>query len=312
METDLSDRPSLHPLIFLMLLVATLGVGFIVVGPLVGFLLSSPLYPGSLIDMAESLADPAAHPEMKIPLYLMQGFATLIGLIVGPALLMRTVQMRFSSVFDAKNWQPIGFAITFMIVIVFMGVNSLFVEWNANAHFPSFLQGFEDWARAKEDQAAVLTEFMTRLDNVGELVLALMVIAVLPAIGEELVFRGLIQKQLQNVTGNPHLAIAISAFLFSAIHMQFFGFVPRFFLGLLFGYLFLWSGNLTISIVAHFVNNGFAVLGMYFYQRGVHEFDMESTDSMPLSTVGISAVLTAMLLYYFYKIYHQHTEASRE
>jgi membrane protease YdiL (CAAX protease family) len=87
--------------------------------------------------------------------------------------------------------------------------------------------------------------------------------------------------------------------------MQFFGFIPRVLLGALFGYLYYWSGNLTLAIIAHFVNNGVSVLAMYFYQQGAFEFDLESPESAPASVVIVSAALTAGLLYYFYK-YFQH------
>jgi membrane protease YdiL (CAAX protease family) len=99
------------------------------------------------------------------------------------------------------------------------------------------------------------------------------------------------------------VSIWVAAILFSAIHFQFFGFVPRVLLGALFGYLYYWSGNLWLAILAHFVNNGFSVLAMYFYQQGKLGFDLESPESVPLNAVIISGVLTVALLYYFYKYF---------
>jgi uncharacterized protein len=131
----------------------------------------------------------------------------------------------------------------------------------------------------------------------------MIVIGVLPAIGEEIVFRGIIQNQLFRATHNKHVAIWIAAILFSAIHFQFFGFVPRMLLGALFGYLYYWSGNLWMSVIAHFANNGFSVLAMYFYQKGAIGFDVEDTESVPAHFVIFSALLTAGLLFYFYKYY---------
>lgn len=305
METDISPRPALHPLLFVGLLLLTLLIGFVVIGPLVGFLISLPFYPGSGLDMAEALANPMADEAMKIPMYIMQGFASLIGLIVGPMLLLYVLRRSSREVFASSNHQPAGYLLTLAVVIVFMGVNSWFVEQNANAHFPSFMKGIEEWAREKEDLAAALTKYMTEFNTTGDLIIAFIVIAVLPAIGEEFVFRGLLQTELQKLTRNPHLAIVLSAILFSAIHMQFFGFIPRFLLGVLFGYLYFWSGNLSVSILAHFVNNGTAVIGMYLYQQGAVQFDMESTEALPAVSVVTSAVLTMALLYFFYRIYHQ-------
>lgn len=294
----------MHPIWFVVLLLLTLVIGFIIVGPLIGFLVAAPFYPGSVLDMATSLQNVMADEAMKLPMYLMQGFATLTGLIGGPVLLLVVLKRSPRQVFVSENHQPLGYLLTAIVVIVFMGVNSWFVEQNANAHFPSLMKGIEQWAREKEDLAAALTKYMTEFDTIGELVLAFIVIAVLPAIGEEFVFRGLLQTEFQKLTRSPHLAIVLSAILFSAIHMQFFGFIPRFLLGVLFGYLYYWSGNLSVSILAHFVNNGTAVIGMYLYQRGAVQFDMESTDALPATSVLSSAVLTVGLLYLFFRVYH--------
>jgi hypothetical protein len=132
--------------------------------------------------------------------------------------------------------------------------------------------------------------------------LALTVIAIVPAIGEEFLFRGIVQNLLLNVSRNIHLSIWISAFLFSAIHFQFFGFVPRMLLGALFGYLYFWSGNLLYPIAAHFINNGFTLLMIYLFRSDVINFDIESTESVPITTVLIFGVITTALLYYFRKM----------
>jgi membrane protease YdiL (CAAX protease family) len=135
------------------------------------------------------------------------------------------------------------------------------------------------------------------------LLIALVIIAVLPAIGEELVFRGLIQNELFRGTKNIHVSIWIAAFLFSAIHIQFFGFVPRLLLGALFGYLYYWSGNLSLAILAHFVNNAVSVVALYLYQHGKFTFDIESPESAPPNVVIVSTLITAGLLFYFYKYF---------
>jgi membrane protease YdiL (CAAX protease family) len=93
--------------------------------------------------------------------------------------------------------------------------------------------------------------------------LNIMIIAVLPAISEELIFRGVFQKIFQNIFRSGHLAVWFTSFLFSAIHLQFYGFLPRFILGLIFGYLFLWSRNLWFPVIAHFINNAVPAAGTY-------------------------------------------------
>jgi membrane protease YdiL (CAAX protease family) len=233
----------------------------------------------------------------------MQGFATFVGLILGPMWFLQSEKKSLAQFFRNHRFEWIPVLITCFIVIIFMAVNSVFIEWNSSFNFPEFAKGFETWAREREDLAAELTQFLTKFDSVFEVALAMFVIAVLPAFGEEIVFRGIIQNQLYRATSNIHVSIWIAAFLFSAIHFQFFGFVPRLFLGALFGYLYYWSGNLWLPILAHFVNNGFSVLAMYFYQQGTLDYDLEKTESVPTNVIVISALLTAGLLYYFYKYF---------
>src|SRR5207344_1198984 len=96
--------------------------------------------------------------------------------------------------------------------------------------------------------------------SVLSLAINLFIIAFLPALGEELFFRGMMQKLFSQLTKNNHLAIIITSIIFSAIHLQFYGFLPRMVLGIFLGYLLVWSGSLWLPILAHFVNNASAVL----------------------------------------------------
>jgi hypothetical protein len=303
LENELSNRTERHPVVSLLLILIIVGLGFIIVGPLIGFLFALPFYPGSMMELASSLQAPSDNPEIKIPLYVIQGFATFIGLIVGPAWFLSTEKKTIKEFFTTNTLGALPVMITVVIVIVFMAVNSIFIEWNSSFQFPEFAKEFEAWAREKEDLAAEMTKFLTQFDSVYQVMLALFVIAVLPAFGEEIVFRGIIQNQLFRATSNKHVAIWFAAFLFSAIHFQFFGFVPRLLLGALFGYLYYWSGSLWFAVIAHFVNNGFSVLAMYFYQRGTVDYDLESPEAVPATVIIFSSLLTMALLYYFYKYF---------
>jgi membrane protease YdiL (CAAX protease family) len=108
----------------------------------------------------------------------------------------------------------------------------------------------------------------------------------------------MLQSQLQRATKNVHAAIWISAFLFSSLHMQFFGFVPRLFLGALFGYLYSWSGNLIVPVLAHFINNAFSMIMLYLHQLGKIDIDVESTKAVPWPAVISGTILTFALLVY--------------
>lgn len=302
-ENELGTRPEKHPVINLIVILLMVGLGFIIVGPIIGFFIALPFYDGGMIQLAEAIKHPMDNPDIKIPLYIMQGCATFMGLIVAPAIFLKREQKSVTDFFKHQGLEWIPVFITAFVVIIFMAVNSVFVEWNAGFNFPDFAKEFENWARDLEDTNAELTRFLTNFGSTGELLIALFIIAVLPAIGEEIVFRGLIQNELYRGTKNIHLSIWIAAILFSAIHFQFFGFVPRLLLGALFGYLYYWSGNLSLAILAHFVNNGVSVVALYLYQQGKFTFDIVSPESAPANVVIISALLTAGLLYYFYKYF---------
>lgn len=302
-ENELGTRPRKHPVINLIIILLMVGLGFIIVGPIIGFFVALPFYDGGMMELAEAIQQPLSNPDIKIPLYIIQGCATFIGLIVAPAVFLIREERSLTEFFKEKGVALIPVLVTVFTVIIFMAVNSIFIEWNANFNFPDFARDFESWAREREDTAAELTEFLTEFGSPAELLFAIVIIAVLPAIGEEIVFRGLIQNELYRGTRNIHVAIWVAAIMFSAIHFQFFGFVPRLLLGALFGYLYYWSGNLWLAILAHFVNNGVSVVALYLYQQGKFTFDVESQESAPANVVILSSVLTAGLLYYFYKYY---------
>lgn len=246
----------------------------------------------------------SVDPLAKIALYLLQGFASVGAFILAPLFYIYRYQdapvTKFFE-YDTRYWQPLVY--TALITFCFMVVNSVVIEWNINVDFPQFMDGFERWAQAKEEQLKRMTELLTDFSGLGELVIALVVVAIVPAIGEELLFRGLVQTRLQRIVGNPHVAIWISAIIFSAIHFQFYGFVPRLLLGVLFGYLFFWSGSLVIPMVAHFVNNGFSLIMVFLYKEELVGFNIDDTESVPLESVAFFFIIGAVLTFFFIRFH---------
>jgi membrane protease YdiL (CAAX protease family) len=299
-ESGIRSEPNAILSVLLLLLLAALGFVF---GSLLVFYIYLPFYGGSENQLMQDLQSIQDGSELKLVLYAMQGGATIGGLLIAPFIFFRLQRRSFTGVVNTGSVEFVPVLMVFFLLLSFMALNSIFIKWNENVHFPEFLKGFENWAREREDAAAEQTEALTKMNSPIELIIALVVIAILPAIGEELVFRGIIQRELHRGSGNIHIAIWVSAILFSAIHIQFFGFVPRMLLGALFGYLYYWSGNLWLAILAHFVNNGLSVVGMYFYQKGSLDYDIDSTEAMPANVIIVSAILTGGLLYYFYKYF---------
>ncbi|RIV20617.1 CPBP family intramembrane metalloprotease [Fibrisoma montanum] len=192
-----------------------------------------------------------------------------------------------------------GLGLVVLVVIAFMPFNGLVIEWNQNLRLPQTLAPIEQWIRDKEKDLEGVTKYLTTFRTPLQLIVALLVIAIIPAIGEEVLFRGILQRNLVVWTGNVHAGIWLAAILFSAIHVQFLGFVPRMLLGALFGYLYVWSGSLWVPILAHFVNNGFTVLMVYMYQQKMVPVDIESTDAVPVAAALASLAVSLGILYYF-------------
>jgi membrane protease YdiL (CAAX protease family) len=168
---------------------------------------------------------------------------------------------------------------------------------NQKMHLPSFLSGIEDWMRLAETQAADLTQKFLAADSIGVLLVNILIMAVLPAIGEELLFRGVIQQYLLKGLKNKHVAVWVTAIIFSAFHMQFFGFFPRMILGAVLGYLFVWSGNLWYSVFFHFTNNCLAVLAYYFFQKGAISTNPETIATQPSDVWIVIATVPFLLLF---------------
>ena len=157
----------------------------------------------------------------------------------------------------AKAWVFV-WAVAVMVCAI-PGIN-LLADLNSRVELPESLDFIEQILKRQEEAAAALTERFLAADNIGELLLNIGLMALLPAMAEEWSFRG----TLQQILGRNHLAIWLTAFVFSAIHMQFYGFVPRMLMGALFGYVFVWTGSLWVPVTMHFTNNCIAVLAYYF------------------------------------------------
>jgi membrane protease YdiL (CAAX protease family) len=164
------------------------------------------------------------------------------------------------------------------------------------------MSGLEACMKESENQMMELTKFLTDFENIQEFIAGIFVIGVLAGIGEEVFFRGLIQPKIRLYTGSIHWGIWLTAIIFSAIHMQFYGFLPRVFLGAIFGYLYVYSGSLVYPILAHIFNNSITVLLVYLAKQGNIEFDVEATDqvSYPLAFLGLLVLLVG--IYYFKRL----------
>lgn len=170
---------------------------------------------------------------------------------------------------------------------------------NLMAYFNSLIPMPEQFVTADLNAEATIREFL-KADNIGLVLLNIGLMALLPAIAEEMTFRGTLQQILGN---RVHLAIWLTAIVFSAIHMQFLGFIPRMLMGALFGYIFVWTGSLWVPIVMHFTNNAVAIAG-YYVLPDTNNY----ADTIGAGTTWylglISLILTYLGLLIFYRRTH--------
>ncbi len=261
-------------------------------------LLAIPLYGLSPAAIMESMTMTAGEENIRLLEYFQ--VAQSFGLFIIPPLLAGWFFGRNALNFMALDRSP-GW-IFYLLTLVLMFVSLPLINWligvNEGLRLPEAFRAVEEWMRSTEEAATRLTDAFMEMPTAGAFLFNLFMVAALPALGEELVFRGLFQRLLREWLGNIHLAILFSAILFSAMHMQFYGFLPRMALGLMFGYLFHCSGSLWIPILAHFLNNGAAVVVEYLAQSGIVKGDYEQFGATPhAALIAGSALLTLVIFF---------------
>lgn len=162
---------------------------------------------------------------------------------------------------------------------------------------------FPQWVFDAEEKNKGITELFLSNNNWYQFIYSAIIVAIIPGIGEELLFRRVIQHYLQKWFSNHHAAIWLAAILFSALHMQFLGFFPRLFLGAFLGYLYYHSENIVLPILCHFANNFLALIAAFFIEekRIYEKIENFGTSHNDLFFVLIGLVPSIVLFYQFYK-----------
>ena len=255
--------------------------------------LSMPQGGVGLDAVAQMLQNPQQYPNSWWYLMLLQAISHPFTFLIPGVIYWRwSEQHRVEEFVRRPLPSYLLLAISLLIMIVFMPFNSWIIEWNRNLHLPQGLNQVEEWMFRKEQELAAMTRFLTDFSTGSELVVALIVMAVIPAVGEEVLFRGIIQRKIFHKIGDMHTSIWATAALFSATHLQFYGFVPRMLLGAMMGYMYAWTRNLWTPIFAHFVNNAAIVVIVFLSHHQVIDFDIEKSDS---SVSWIGALLSLAL-----------------
>jgi len=231
-----------------------------------------------------SFSNPSDISVLKISQLLLS-----IGVIVLPPICLAYLisSNPFNFLYLCKgntNWREIVFVVLFMIIII--PFINLLGDLNHRLVLPKVFSGLEMWMKTSEDQAAELTQKFLNVRTIPGLFFNIILIALIPAIGEELYFRGAVQRVIQPWKG-IQVSIWITAIIFSTIHFQFYGFVPRMLMGAFFGYLLFWSKNLWFPVIAHFTNNAIAVIFYYLKFNGFKLPDIDSIGTGNTIWIGL-------------------------
>lgn len=269
---------------------------------LLGMLLGKLFFNVDIDSLAKIISEP--ETDRQIAFIKFYQFINQIGVFVFPAILFSFLVSSSSKKYLKVNRLPNTTNLIIMGLVVFTALPfiNFLGDLNQSMSFPKFLSGVENWMLDKEIQAKQLTETFLKTNSIGGLMINLLIVAAVPAIGEELIFRGLILKLFKDITHNAHWAVLISAFIFAAIHLQFYGFLPRFFLGLVLGYSFVITQNLWVPVFIHFINNAASVIVYFLHYNGYLNIPMEDFGSVqnPVYIVG-SLLITVWLMVIVYR-----------
>lgn len=283
---------------FLFLILFVIMSTFVGQAVIVGVLL--PVYN---FDVQEVFTNLALRNDRMIFL-IVQGISALFTFIIGPLSFGYFYDRSFSKsllkgVKDNSQW-----LLAILSIMAFLPLGSALLVWNQNIEFPAALKELETSFKNTELELAQLTVFLVDFQNFKEFLVGFLVIAIFAGVGEELLFRGYLQGYLEGIFRSPHVAIWVTAIIFSGIHMQFYGFFVRMFLGVLLGYLFLWSGrSLYPSILAHITNNAITVISVYVNKEELLKemADPFSTEAPEWYIVILSTIIASVLLYVYKK-----------
>ena len=236
-------------------------------------------------------------PEVKPALFVSQTFYQLVGFL-GAALV-------FAYLFTWKSVNGFWFLRNHWMILLaplcMIAANPV-IEWLITLNEWLIPEGsvLESIFKPLEDRAAEITRSLLLMNSQADLWKNILLVAVVPALCEEFVFRGVFQSQIAKATRNVHVGIWGAAILFSAIHLQFYGFLPRLVLGAFFGYLLIWTGSMWAPILAHFTNNCTSLLVHYYYQsnpemEGSIEDQISNEFPSVLLTIALVGLITLMI-----------------
>jgi membrane protease YdiL (CAAX protease family) len=289
-----------YPLQFLLMVL--LAIGGLIVGGLICGIIIVIIYGVSgfsnLMQMSANMPASALNS-----LKFMQMGSSVFGFLV-PAIFFAKVIVRQPKTYLKANWRfpLILLLVVFFIMLISSPLMEMLIHFNQKMVLPQALKGLEKWMRSMEDTAGQQTEILLQMKSPLSFLVNLLMIAILPAVAEEFLFRGCFQQIFTGWTKSIHWGVWISAALFSAIHFQFFGFLPRMLLGVFFGYFAAWSGSIWPGVLGHFLNNGTALVVSYLYQLKMIKVNPDEQQMFDWKSYTFSILLTLILFLVYKKL----------
>jgi membrane protease YdiL (CAAX protease family) len=292
------SKPSAQ-LIFTLLIIFICGTAV----SLIGLGLGRVLFNINLSDL-ETMMQDLTNPRNIAILKFFQTIQSIGVFILPPFIIAWFLSGNLAEYLQYRRYADLK---SILIVIAIIFFSNPLINWlneiNSKLALPDWMSSVEIWMQNSERQATKITEAFLSTNSVSTLLMNIMMIGVLPAVGEELLFRGVVQQLFKKVYGNAHAAIWISAAIFSALHLQFFGFLPRLVLGAMFGYMLEWSGTLWLPVIAHFVNNTTAIIAYFLTHKGIISNDIDKTGTTADGSFYLVIVSMVFLSVFFRAIY---------
>jgi len=291
------DRSPLNMLLILVFFILIAGTAVFSLFLLAGSIIFNFKF-NDFISISESL------PVSEINIVRFSLVAQQLSFFLLPSVLFLMIYLKRESEIDLFRGQVKTTELLMVFILAFMA--TYVTTWTGNINsklvFPQGFTGIEEWMKEKESRAAEITGSLMKTPDLYTYILNLFIMALIPAISEELIFRGVVQQVIRKLLHSGHLAVWITAFIFSAIHLQFYGFLPRLILGLIFGYIFIWTGNIIVPIAAHFFNNFIAVTFSFIYGWDKITDAISGDSAVKIADIPFIQILTGgIVLFYFWK-----------
>lgn len=288
-EFPKASRPMIHLLLGLAIFILAL-----ITLSLVGYLVAA-LWTG--VELSNISAVSKSSTGLKILNFFGSALPFLVAAFAGTLLAFKGKLKPLL----AANTSVVIFGLSLLFFFLCLPLTGVLLKLNSHLDLSFISRDLHTWFIQKEAENNALYELILGNRSAGSLWVNLIFMALIPAVAEELFFRGFMLNTLFGKFKNIHLSIVVSALIFALIHMQVLKLVPMMFLGIIFGYIVYWTGTIWTSVLAHFLNNAFAVYALYFVTDGNYDQVLNQQQYTPTTLVVLCVILALALAYYIHK-----------